>query len=480
MTGSRAPGHAPAGAADVLVVFGITGDLARVMTLHSLYRLERRGQLHCPVVGVAQDHWSADDLRKYAAGSIEGTGEHIDAEVFDQFAARLSYQAGDLTDPETFRQLARTLQGARLPVFYLALPPTLFAPVVRGLYEAGLTSSARILLEKPFGNDLPSAIALADELHIYLDESQIFRVDHFLGKAGFDELLHLRFANTMFEPVWNRHNVESVQLTLAEHFGVAERGHIYDRMGTLRDVMANHLLELLAAGAMEPPAGADPGAMRDQQASLWEAIVPADPANFVRGQYEGYRRVEGVAPDSETETYGALRLDIDNWRWSGVPFFLRAGKLLPVLQTEFRVVFRRPPKTGDWAAHMPGRPRRAPDPDQVVVRLDPSAGLRLHLSSRGDDDQPRPLVLEHDLGREGFTRPTPYEVLLEAALRGDASRFGRQDGVQQRWRIVQPLLDAPPPVRRYASNSWGPPEAEALLGSFGPWRPPWVESREDT
>jgi glucose-6-phosphate 1-dehydrogenase len=361
--------QAPIGDADVLVVFGITGDLARVMTLRSLYRLERRGDLRCPVVGVAADQWSTDDLRKFAAESIEATGEHVDQEVFDRLAARLSYLPGDLTDPDTYQQLARVIAGARLPVCYLELPETLYGRVVRGLHEAGLTGNARVLLEKPFGHDLPSAIALADELHNYLDESQIFRVDHFLGKTGFNELMQLRFGNAMLEPVWNRHHVESVQLTLAEDFGVADRGHLYDGMGALRDVCANHLLELLAAGAMEPPAGRDSSAVKEAQVSLWEAMPPADPALCVRGQYDGYRATEGVAPDSTTETYIALQLSIENWRWSGTPFFLRAGKRLPVLQTEFRVVFQHPPRLGDPDAH--SLSRRSPEPDQVVVRLDP-------------------------------------------------------------------------------------------------------------
>lgn len=472
MTPPAGAGRAPTGDADVLVVLGISGDLARAMTLRSLYRLERRGLLTCPVVGVAADHWSTEDLRKYSADSIEATGERIDLEVFDRFAARLSYLPGDLTDPDTYRQLARTVGGARLPVHYLALPPALFTRVVRGLHEVRLIDNARVLVEKPFGRDLPSAISLADELHNYIDESQIFRVDHYLGKAGFDELMHLRFGHTIFEPVWNRHHVASVQLTLAEDFGVAQRGPFYDGMGALRDVCANHLLEVLTAGAMEPPAGRDSSAVKDQQVSLLEAIAPADPANYVRGQYEGYRDIEGVAPDSTTETYAALRLDIDNWRWSGVPFFLRAGKRLPVLQTEFRLVFQRPPRLG--AADVPGLGRHRPEPDQLVVRLDPSAGVRLHLSSRGSGEDAVPIVLDSELGREGVTAPTPYEVLIHAALRGDHTRFGRQDAVQQRWRVLQPLLDTPPPVRTYAPGSWGPAGSDALLGEHAPWHAPWV------
>jgi glucose-6-phosphate 1-dehydrogenase len=345
--------------------------------------------------------------------------------------------------------------------------------VVGGLREAGLTANARILVEKPFGDDLASAIALADELRGYVDEAQLFRVDHYLGKAGFDELLHLRLRNTMFEPVWNREHVESVQITLAEDFGVAQRGHFYDQVGAVRDVVVNHLMELLAVGAMEPPAGRDRAVIADQQVALWAAMAPADPAQAVRGRYDGYLDVEGVAKDSITETFVALRLDIDNGRWSGVPFFLRTGKLLPVLQTEFRLVLRRPPRL-----RMPRLGTREPEPDQVVVRLDPSAGVRLHLSAHGADDEPSPFVLQQELGREGVTAPTPYEVLFDAAMRGDATRFSRQDGVEQRLRVMQPLLENPVPPLPYPPNSWGPAAADDLLGPYGPWRPPWTEQAE--
>jgi glucose-6-phosphate 1-dehydrogenase len=457
-------------AADVLVIFGITGDLAKKQTFRALYRLERRGELRCPIVGIARDEWSDATLREHARQAIEDSGEKISEHVFHRLAGRLSMVSGDYQDPKTYDRVAHAIEGRHTPVFYLEIPPSLFGRVVEGLAGAGLTQGARVAVEKPFGHDLASARALNAELHTYLEEGQIYRVDHFLGKEPTMDILFLRFSNAIFEPFWNRDHIQAIHITMAEDFGVYDRGSFYDPVGALRDVVQNHLLQVLGLIASEPPSVADADGIRDKRVEVFRAIPPADPRRYVRGQYDGYLSVPGVSPGSQTETFAALRLEIDNWRWSGVPFFIRAGKELPARVTEVRIIFKPPPRLV-FSPH-------TPHPDEFIVRIDPTPGadLVVQVKDPGPESTLRTIDLSLIFSGELGDPPEPYERLFGDLLQGEARLFVREDSEEETWRIVQPLLDAPPPVEPYARGSWGPAAANALVTGHPRWREPWLSS----
>jgi glucose-6-phosphate 1-dehydrogenase len=451
----------PSSPSDALVFFGATGDLAYKQIFPSIQALIRDEGIDIPIIGVAKSGWSLDQLRDRAKDSLEHHGG-LDQTAFKKLAELLRYVDGDYADPATFATVRKELGAAKQPMHYLAIPPSLFGSVVEGLAKSGCGDNARVVLEKPFGHDLASAQALNQILHQYFPEQSIFRIDHYLGKEPVQNILYTRFANSMFEPIWNRVYIRSIQITMAEQFGVQDRGHFYDETGALRDVVQNHMLQVLANLTMEPPTGQDHEAVRDQKALLLKAIRPLSPECAVRGQYKGYRSVPGVAPSSTVETFIAVKLSVDTWRWAGVPIYIRAGKEMPVTATEVVVEFKRPPRetfnelVPTSSSHM--RLRVSPD---IIIAL----GVRV----KAPGEQMVGSDVELVLKREAKVDEPPYQRLLGDAMRGNGELFAREDSVEAQWRIAQPILGNATPLYIYEPGTWGPEEAHQLIGNDGPW-----------